>query len=306
MEKLAAGSNRDAQHLRASGARIFKHFTPDGVQLAIARVSAPTGEHSTLPTLLEDAFVVTIPLRTYEARVRRDSKVFAAFPFQKGVLAFHDLHMHWSGDFEDGFDFLHLHVPKASFAQFGHSSSAISNTALPTWGNSFDTVVDSLSAILQPAIRDESDAGALFVEHVTNALHAHIAHRYMKLTPETYDRRGLAPHHLAIAQEMLMSPAEPAATLADIARVCDISLTRLIRGFQRSAGLPPHRWLLEQRVAKARDLLVGQLQLAAVGDLCGFADQSHFTRVFTRIVGVGPGAWQKEFGMGAKAKPFKR
>ena len=35
-------------------------------------------------------------------------------------------------------------------------------------------------------------------------------------------------------------------------------------------------------------LLSGAIALA-----CGFADQSHLTRVFTRIVGVSPGAWRR-------------
>jgi AraC-like DNA-binding protein len=30
--------------------------------------------------------------------------------------------------------------------------------------------------------------------------------------------------------------------------------------------------------------------LTEIGLACGFADQSHFTRVFTQLVGVSPGA----------------
>jgi AraC family transcriptional regulator len=29
---------------------------------------------------------------------------------------------------------------------------------------------------------------------------------------------------------------------------------------------------------------------------CGFADQSHFTRVFTRAVGISPGQWRRARG----------
>ena len=33
--------------------------------------------------------------------------------------------------------------------------------------------------------------------------------------------------------------------------------------------------------------------LSSIALACGFADQSHFTRVFTRRVGLSPGAWRK-------------
>ena len=34
-------------------------------------------------------------------------------------------------------------------------------------------------------------------------------------------------------------------------------------------------------------------RLGEVGLACGFADQSHFTRVFAQIAGMTPGAWRK-------------
>jgi AraC-like DNA-binding protein len=60
-------------------------------------------------------------------------------------------------------------------------------------------------------------------------------------------------------------------------------------------GMPPHRWLLLQRVLHAKSLLRDPLRpLADIAAACGFTDQSHFTRVFTSIVGASPGAWRKQ------------
>ena len=41
-------------------------------------------------------------------------------------------------------------------------------------------------------------------------------------------------------------------------------------------------------------LLSSQQNLAEIGARCGFADQSHFTRVFSRWAGMSPGAWRRE------------
>jgi AraC family transcriptional regulator len=51
---------------------------------------------------------------------------------------------------------------------------------------------------------------------------------------------------------------------------------------------------LEHRVNKAKELLRHSLPLAAVATDCGFADQSHFTRIFTSIMGMPPGVWRRQ------------
>jgi AraC family transcriptional regulator len=56
----------------------------------------------------------------------------------------------------------------------------------------------------------------------------------------------------------------------------------------------PHQWLTEQRIALSKEELRDDgLSLSDVATECGFSDQSHFTRLFTRIVGASPGAWRR-------------
>jgi AraC family transcriptional regulator len=40
-------------------------------------------------------------------------------------------------------------------------------------------------------------------------------------------------------------------------------------------------------------LLDSSNSIADVADACGFADQSHLTRVFSRLVGDSPAAWRR-------------
>jgi AraC family transcriptional regulator len=66
--------------------------------------------------------------------------------------------------------------------------------------------------------------------------------------------------------------------------------------FRRTLGAAPHNWLIEQRIVLSKEKLRGdRLSLTDVAAECGFSDQSHFTRHFTRIVGVSPGAWRRAF-----------
>ncbi|MET4356301.1 AraC-like DNA-binding protein [Bradyrhizobium sp. RT9b] len=82
--------------------------------------------------------------------------------------------------------------------------------------------------------------------------------------------------------------------LKKVARECDLSVGYFSRAFRRTTGVAPHKWLIEQRIALSKEKLRdGGLSLSDVAAQCGFTDQSHFTRVFNRIVGVSPGAWRR-------------
>jgi AraC-like DNA-binding protein len=60
-------------------------------------------------------------------------------------------------------------------------------------------------------------------------------------------------------------------------------------------GITPHRWQINLRIQEAQERLrEGALSLAEIALGTGFAEQSHFTRAFKEVVGVSPGAWQRE------------
>ena len=84
-------------------------------------------------------------------------------------------------------------------------------------------------------------------------------------------------------------------SLEELASVCDLSVSYFARGFKNGTGVSPHRWLIEMRLEKAKDLLLNtKMPLAEVAVACGFADQCHLTRKFRRATGDTPGAWRRE------------
>ena len=66
------------------------------------------------------------------------------------------------------------------------------------------------------------------------------------------------------------------------------------RAFRESIGSTPHRYLMIQRVSRARDLLRStNLNLADVAAECGFSDQAHLTKWFGNYFGMPPGVWRR-------------
>jgi len=82
--------------------------------------------------------------------------------------------------------------------------------------------------------------------------------------------------------------------LSRVAEECGLSVRHFARAFRKSTGVPPYRWLLNQRVERAKELLCNPaLPLTSIALACGFSDQSHFTRVFTATVRLSPGLWRR-------------
>jgi AraC family transcriptional regulator len=108
-------------------------------------------------------------------------------------------------------------------------------------------------------------------------------------------RGGLAGRQLRRVAEFIDAHLEQDLMLDDLAALVDLSPKHFARAFRQSTGAPPHRWLIERRIERAKALLsLGDDSLAHIALACGFADQSHFTAAFRKCVGVTPGCFRRE------------
>lgn len=81
--------------------------------------------------------------------------------------------------------------------------------------------------------------------------------------------------------------------LETLGKEAGMSPYHLLRVFRRIMGLTPHAYLLQTRIKKAVEFLSKGMTPADVAAMTGFTDQSHFTKVFRRQVGVTPGLFQE-------------
>lgn len=82
-------------------------------------------------------------------------------------------------------------------------------------------------------------------------------------------------------------------SLAELARVANLSPYHLARAFTEEFGLSPHAYLVQARINLARRLLLEVRSVTEVAYRIGFYDPSHFTRHFTRVVGMRPGRYAR-------------
>jgi AraC family transcriptional regulator len=108
---------------------------------------------------------------------------------------------------------------------------------------------------------------------------------------------GLSGWQLRRVTDFMTEHAAEDLALEELAALVSLSAKHFARVFRQSTGTPPHRWLIERRLDRAKAMLVeGDLNLAEIALACGFADQSHFTAAFRKLVGMTPGSYRRELG----------
>lgn len=107
--------------------------------------------------------------------------------------------------------------------------------------------------------------------------------------------RGLEEWQRDVAVRLLLDDRAGDRPVAELAGRCGLSRSHFSRAFKASMGLPPHHWLMRHRVERASELLErSDESIAVIAASCGFADQSHLTRVFHAIAGASPAAWRRQ------------
>ncbi len=86
-------------------------------------------------------------------------------------------------------------------------------------------------------------------------------------------------------------------SLDELARQAGISRFHFARQFRLSTGESPMAYLRRVRIERSKAILQGRdTTIAQVAVTLGFSDQSHFTRIFGRLVGVSPGSFARSDG----------
>ncbi len=96
-----------------------------------------------------------------------------------------------------------------------------------------------------------------------------------------------------VARDYLHAHTYEDIGLDDLAQACGVDRFRLTRAFKAAFGLAPHAYLIQLRLAKARQLLARGETPAQVASVLGFADQSHLGRWFRRAYQLTPADYRR-------------
>jgi AraC-like DNA-binding protein/quercetin dioxygenase-like cupin family protein len=121
---------------------------------------------------------------------------------------------------------------------------------------------------------------------------AHLVRRHAT-TPPLILKASAEHAHVLKVRTYLEEHATENVSLGQLAELVHLSPFYLLRVFRETVGLPPHRYLTQIRVVRARRLIRASMPLAEVAATVGFIDQSHLNRHFKALMGVTPGQYAR-------------
>jgi AraC family transcriptional regulator len=257
-----------------------------------------SGEYVAETFGLVPSYLCVVQLRDFPSHdAWRDGRHLSQPVLRSGSSQIYDLRHAWTTSANHPFDNVHFHITDAALSAFADELGVrqIELAPPPFSGEPTDATIEHLARAVLPAFQHPGELNVLFADHIFSAAALHVARTYGDLkTSIMLPQGGLAPWQERRALELLMTGLAADVSLADLAGSCGLSPRHFARAFRISVGLPPHKWLLHQRVVRAKDLLLHTSEsLSQIALACGFADQSHLTRVFSKSVGATPWAWQR-------------
>ncbi|MDZ7926675.1 MAG: AraC family transcriptional regulator [Agrobacterium sp.] len=213
----------------------------------------------------------------------------------KGLTDITNLQEEWQYHHLAPFDVLEFKFPLSFIHNVASEAGRPEFRRLDSAPGATDPVIVGLSRALLPFFGDqgEQQASPLFLESVTSALLVHLMQTYGGLYFPPRDKGTLAPWQERRSLEFLAAHLDARLSLVDLAAECDVSVSYFNKTFKKTFGTTPHKWLREYRISRVKDLLAGKLTLTDIAAACGFADQSHMTRVFSDLVGEPPASWRQ-------------
>lgn len=155
-----------------------------------------------------------------------------------------------------------------------------------------DDRVWTLAQMMARALGSDESSHDLYFDGLANAMLCAL----FDIGPDQ-TRRGpaLSRKQLQVALEYIDVHCADVLRLSDLARLVGVSDTYFSHAFKAATGVPPHRFVMQERIRKAQALIAARpISLVEVAAQCGFSDQAHFNRVFRSVTGLTPAAWRRE------------
>lgn len=162
-----------------------------------------------------------------------------------------------------------------------------------------DPVIHQLAFVLKTEIQTGCLSGSLFGESLGSAIAARLVQNYAVHKPKL-KASGLAPSQLKRVTNYIQEHLNQDVSVLDLATLTGMSESYFSRSFKRSVGISPYRYLMQQRVERAKHLLKQKdpehqsISISKIALDCGFANQTHLTKVFRQMIGTTPRAYQKQ------------
>jgi len=292
----AATGSRQKDSLGCVSKQLYKDLEFDAGEFAFYRKCKRQQETSEVVTPASDRGVlIGVSLTAGHRRRIITGSRSALHDFEKDSMYIRNFQDDYRADLHGAFDFVLVEFSRAFIANVGYERCGSVVGGFSSLPGRKDPIFGHLAQVLALTLDGPDVASPLFVEQLAVTIGTHLIDRYgNKPVPSSRKSQRLSSQHETRAKDMLLANVQSSVSLEEIANACNLSRSYFIRAFRETTDRTPHQWLLEQRIDRALDLLRNSdASLSDIAISCGFSDQSHFTRTFSRRVGTPPGIWRR-------------
>jgi AraC family transcriptional regulator len=208
-------------------------------------------------------------------------------------------HWHWTEDV----DVTHLYLSQDFVSEVAVevSGRSVADVALADVLRADDPQMAHAIAAISAEVDERGLGGPLYVDAVARQLVILLLRRYAALSFRLRDPDGmLTAAQRRTALDFIDANLGESLHLDAIAVAVNLGVCTFARQFRRTLGATPHAYVMARRLDRARRLLAETVMPAKeVAAACGFADQAHLTRLFSRRFATTPAAFRKGTRAGA-------
>ena len=186
---------------------------------------------------------------------------------------------------------LHVYLPPASFLRLS------ARTTRRYQSHVTNPAVLRLTGKIVRELHEETSSGGLKMDALAVELIGTLARDHAEVSPSgpavALARGVLDRRRLDRVLEYIEAHIDADISINDLAGAACFSLFHFVRAFHLAMGRPPHTYLSERRLDRAKQMLAySGTSLVDISLICRFSGQANFTKAFTKGVGVSPGRYR--------------
>ena len=215
------------------------------------------------------------------------------FDYRAGDLALCDRHV---GEWVGLMNVSHLQLGISDAALMACSDGAYGEVELSPSRKFADPRLSAMVAAVDAEMVAGFPSGRLFLDSVEQAMAVALVNGHaVRHGPVQIYRGGLGSARLRRIKELVHAKLEDDLSLDEMAQSVGLSTAHFARMFRKSTGETPHRFVLRQRLERAKAMLrAPDARVLDVAVACGFKTQQHFAQVFRDIWGVSPTEYRQD------------
>ncbi|MEM8778263.1 MAG: AraC family transcriptional regulator [Cyanobacteria bacterium P01_G01_bin.49] len=213
-----------------------------------------------------------------------------------GNVGIYPAYLHQSFAWDKEAEFWLIYLEPKLISNLGYELYQTDNVELiPQLNSLFDPLIKQIALALKTNLETDNFGSRLYTDSMANALAVHLLSRYSNCSRQIRANKGkLSQQQLSQVIDYINSNLDQKITLAQLAKVVQLSEFHFGRLFEQTTDTSPHQYHLQCRVERAKSLLLQGIAIAQVAQTVGFSSQGHLNYHFKRLVGVTPKKFLKQ------------